>query len=164
MIVIALGSSLPSRAGTPRQTLDAALDALANNAIVPVKVSRKFESPAWPDPNEPKYTNAVVLVKTDRSPRQLMEILHEIEISFGRKRGIANAPRTLDLDLIDYEGKLEVGPPALPHPRMESRAFVLLPLADVAPSWVHPRGGAMLRDLISQLPPDDRAQTVPLEA
>lgn len=89
-----------------------------------------------------------------------MDILHEVERSFGRKRGILNAPRTLDLDLIDYDGRVERGPPVLPHPRVQDRAFVLLPLADVAPAWVHPVTRLSLRQLIDQLPQKDREATV----
>ncbi len=68
-------------------------------------------------------------------------LLHELEGSFGRKRSEPNAPRTLDLDILDYHGRIEQGPPQLPHPRMEGRAFVLLPLRDVAPDWRHPVSG-----------------------
>ncbi len=74
------------------------------------------------------------------------------ETSFGRKRSIKNAPRTLDLDLIDYDGRVEEGPPVLPHPAMESRAFVLVPLAEAAPGWRHPVSGETVEDLIATLP------------
>lgn len=92
-----------------------------------------------------------------------MRVLHDVEISFGRERGILNAARTLDLDLLDYEGRCEPGPPILPHPRLEGRAFVLLPLADVVPEWRHPGSGSRLRELIDALPAADRAATIPLD-
>jgi 2-amino-4-hydroxy-6-hydroxymethyldihydropteridine diphosphokinase len=92
------------------------------------------------------------------SPAALLTLLHEVEASFGRKRAEPNAPRTLDLDILDYEGRVEQGPPVLPHPRMAGRAFVLLPLRDVAPDWRHPVSGQSISDLISALPPTDIAR------
>lgn len=85
-----------------------------------------------------------------------MELLHETEDLFGRTRGTRNAPRTLDLDLIDYDGRIESGPPELPHPRLAERAFVLVPLQDVAPSWRHPASGKLIAELLSALAPDKK--------
>jgi len=82
-----------------------------------------------------------IRVATAHSPAELMEILHKIESAYGRTRSAKNAPRTLDLDLIDYHGRVEEGPPVLPHPRMAERGFVLIPLADIAPEWRHPATG-----------------------
>jgi 2-amino-4-hydroxy-6-hydroxymethyldihydropteridine diphosphokinase len=82
--------------------------------------------------------------------------LHQVETSFGRRRAAKNAPRTLDLDLLDYDGRVEAGPPTLPHPRLGERAFVLFPLADVAPEWRHPASGLTVRELISALPASAR--------
>jgi 2-amino-4-hydroxy-6-hydroxymethyldihydropteridine diphosphokinase len=80
-------------------------------------------------------------------------VLHQTEGAFGRWRTTPNAPRTLDLDLLDYDGRVQQGPPQLPHPRMETRAFVLFPLRDVAPDWRHPISGLGLTQLIAKLPP-----------
>jgi 2-amino-4-hydroxy-6-hydroxymethyldihydropteridine diphosphokinase len=80
--------------------------------------------------------------------------LHEVEAALGRRRGAPNAARTLDLDLIDYDGRVEAGPPILPHPRLETRGFVLLPLAEVAPGWRHPVSGRTVGDLIATLESD----------
>ena len=85
-----------------------------------------------------------------------MARLHAVERKFGRVRGARNAPRTLDLDLLDYNGRIEGGPPVLPHPWIETRAFVLVPLADVAPSWKHPVSGRDVRALIAALPEQER--------
>ena len=89
--------------------------------------------------------------------------LHELEATFGRRRGQRNAARTLDLDLLDYRGRIsEPGErPELPHPRLAGRAFVLLPLAEVAPGWRHPVSGQRIEALIADLPLDQRAE--PLE-
>ena len=152
VILIALGSNLPSRAGSSRETLRAALSKLAQNGVVPLQVSAFYATPAWPDPADPSYVNAVACVKTSLAPDALMARLHDVERNFGRARGARNAPRTLDLDLLDYDGRIESGPPVLPHPRIAQRAFVLVPLADVAPLWKHPVSGRTVRALIAALP------------
>ena len=157
MILIALGASLPSHAGAPEQTLRASLAALSEKGIAVISASRIFQTPAWPDPHDPPFVNAMLRVTTELSPKALMETLHGIEAVFGRSRGAANAPRTLDLDLIDYNGRIEDGALVLPHPRAAVRGFVLLPLADVAPDWRHPVSGRPVQDLIAALPEGERA-------
>jgi 2-amino-4-hydroxy-6-hydroxymethyldihydropteridine diphosphokinase len=152
MISIALGANLPSPAGAPRDTLLAALATLAENGVDIEAVSPFYATPAWPDPRDPTFVNAAALVETQLSPRALMDLLHEVETHFGRKRSAKNAPRTLDLDLLDYRGRVEEGPPVLPHPRMAERAFVLVPLADIAPQWRHPASGREIAALIAGLP------------
>src|SRR5262249_28385470 len=97
--------------------------------------------------------NAVVRVRTDLPPEDLLQILHGIESQFGRERSERNAPRTLDLDLIDYAGRMQGGELQLPHPRAHERGFVLLPLKDVAPDWRHPILGKTVSELIEALPP-----------
>ena len=155
MILIALGANLPSPAGKPADTLNAALADFAVRSITIEKRSGFYRSAAWPNPNDPPFINAVASVRTDLSPQDLLSALHGLESSFGRKRTEPNAPRTLDLDILDYDGRVEQGPPVLPHPRMETRAFVLLPLRDVAPDWRHPVSGRSISELISALPPTD---------
>ncbi|MGC9954571.1 MAG: 2-amino-4-hydroxy-6-hydroxymethyldihydropteridine diphosphokinase [Rhizomicrobium sp.] len=162
MIVIALGANLDSPVGPPARTIATALGALARNGAKIEAVSAFFTTPAWPDPSDPPYVNAVVRVDTAHSPALLMEILHKIESAFGRTRNGKNAPRTLDLDLIDYEGRVEEGPPILPHPRVAERAFVLIPLADVAPDWRHPVTGRSVAQLIAALPEESRIGVVRL--
>ncbi len=155
MILIALGANLPSSAGKPADTLSVALAGFPSRSITIEKRSGFYRSSAWPDPSDPPFVNAVAAVRTNLSPSALLHALHELERSFGRKRGEPNAPRTLDLDLIDYDGRIEEGPPVLPHPRLEGRAFVLLPLRDVAPDWRHPVSGRTISGLIAALPPTD---------
>lgn len=156
MILIALGANLPSRVGAPAQTLRAALAELAERGAPPAAVSRFFETQAWPDPCEPRFVNAVARVETKLDADELLELLHAVEHAFGRRRAARNAPRTLDLDLLDYEGRIQAGPPQLPHPRLETRGFVLLPLADVAPHWRHPKSGRTIAELVAALPDAER--------
>jgi 2-amino-4-hydroxy-6-hydroxymethyldihydropteridine diphosphokinase len=157
MILIALGSNLPSRVGTPSDTLRAALAELARKDVRVVAVSSFYKTPAWPDPSDPSFVNAVARIEAKLPPQSLIACLHEIERAFGRERGSRNAPRTLDLDLLDYDGRIEGGPPVLPHPRIASRGFVLVPLRDVAPDWKHPVSGLSVDALVAALPPNERA-------
>jgi 2-amino-4-hydroxy-6-hydroxymethyldihydropteridine diphosphokinase len=131
----------------------AALRELARRGITIEKQSGFYRNPAWPDPRDPPFINAVARVNTELSPEALLALLHQVEVEFGRTRHIPNAPRTLDLDLLDYNGFIQRGPPSLPHPRMKERAFVLVPLKDVAPDWRHPVSARSVSDLIAALPP-----------
>lgn len=157
MIVIALGSNLRSSAGSPAETLAAALKALSKTGVRIIGVSSFYATPAWPDPYDPPFVNAAARVETKLAPGALMKLLHKIENDFGRTRCAKNAPRTLDLDLIDYSGRVDEGPPVLPHPRIAERAFVLIPLAEVAPGWRHPVSGLSVEKLIAAIPAGERA-------
>ena len=156
MILIALGSNLPSHAGNSSETLRAALTHLEANGVTPVEVSRFYNTPAWPDPADPPFVNAVARVMTELSPSELIARLHHTETAFGRVRDTRNAPRTLDLDIIDFNGRAEQGPPVLPHPRMQTRAFVLIPLRNVAPDWRHPVSGRSIDELLAAIPAAER--------
>ena len=153
MILIALGANVPSPAGQPADTLLAALRELGQRGITVEKQSGFYKNPAWPDPRDPPFINAVARVQTELPPAALLALLHEVETQFGRTRHVPNAPRTLDLDLLDYDGAVQSGPLSLPHPRMQDRAFVLVPLRDVAPDWSHPVTGDTVSELIAALPP-----------
>jgi 2-amino-4-hydroxy-6-hydroxymethyldihydropteridine diphosphokinase len=170
-ILIGLGGNLPSAAGAPAATLEAAVARLAWAGIVTLRRSRWFVSAPVPPSDQPWFVNGVVAVATALEPGALLAALHGIEALFGRIRGVPNAARTLDLDLLAY-GDLVMPPagagatgaaggPILPHPRLAERAFVLLPLADVAPSWHHPVSGRPLAALIDALDPAQTAR--PLE-
>ena len=153
MILIALGANLPSAKGTPKDTLRAALASLGARGITVERQSGFYQSEAWPDPTDPPFINAVASVRTKLSPAELLRALHEIEAEFGRKPGPRNSPRPLDLDIIDYEGRIEHGDPELPHPRMGTRAFVLVPLREITPGWRHPVSGRTVAELIADLRP-----------
>jgi len=162
VILLALGANIPSMVGEPYVTLTSALDAMTAQNIRVVKVSPFYTTPAWPDPKDPAFLNAVASVETTLDPSALLTILHDIEAQFGRQRLASNAPRSLDIDLLDFHGMRQTDWPILPHPRMRERAFVLVPLAEVAPDWCHPETGERLVDLLDALPLSDRRSVVPL--
>ena len=155
MILIALGANLSSPAGLPEATFRAAAAALEEHGDIRLTHwSRIYRSPAWPDPADPEFRNAAAALETALKPAALLERLHEVEARFGRQRDVAaaNAPRSLDLDLLDYDGQVGGGFPLLPHPRIHERAFVLLPLQDIAPQWRHPISGLSVQTMIADLP------------
>ena len=155
MIYVALGANLPSEAGPPARTLVAAMEALDAAGLRVAARSHIYESPPWPPSDQPWYANAVVRLETRLDPEALLARLHAVERAFGRVRSVPNAPRALDLDLIDHDGTVRgEGAPLLPHPRMTTRAFVLLPLAELAPDWRHPADGTPISVLIGRLPAD----------
>jgi 2-amino-4-hydroxy-6-hydroxymethyldihydropteridine diphosphokinase len=141
-VVVALGSNLAFEGAPPERVLEAALGCFPEEGLELVKRSGWWRSAAWPDPSGPPFLNGVAMVRTDLGPRHVLEALLRIERRFGRDRGQANAPRTLDLDLIAY-GRAAVDEPglALPHPRAADRRFVMGPLAEIAPGWRHPALG-----------------------
>jgi 2-amino-4-hydroxy-6-hydroxymethyldihydropteridine diphosphokinase len=154
-ILVGVGANLPSaRFGAPLHTVEAALAALSHAGIEVMARSRWFESAPVPLSDQPWYVNGVVAVASELAPRALLDRLHGIEAEFGRVRGERNAARILDLDLLAHGTSVlaEEGGLILPHPRLAERAFVLLPLADVAPDWRHPATGLDLSQMLANLP------------
>lgn len=122
--------------------MEAAVFALPRAGLRVVRRSGWWRSAAWPDPGAPAYLNGVVLVETELSPREVLDAALSLEARFGRRRSIPNAARTLDIDLIAH-GRRVVDEPGLvlPHPRAHQRRFVMGPLAEIAPDWIHPTLG-----------------------
>lgn len=150
MILIAFGANQPSVLGPPAETLREALRLLDAAGVELRAMSRLYASPAWPDPSDPPFANAVFAVETALSPAALLAVLHDVEARLGRQRRALNAPRPIDLDLVDYHGRVQDGPdgPVLPHPRAHERAFVLAPLREIAPDWRHPVSGRSVQTLL----------------
>jgi 2-amino-4-hydroxy-6-hydroxymethyldihydropteridine diphosphokinase len=150
---IALGANLPSPAGSPRETLDAAIQRLSELGEMLAQSSYYSTDPVG-YADQPTFLNAAVVLQTALDPHALLDRLLELERSFGRDRshGIANGPRTLDLDLILYgDVVLSTQNLQLPHPRMAQRAFVLTPLAEIAPDRIHPQLHKSMSQLLQDL-------------
>ena len=162
-VLIAVGANLPSGEKSPLETCIAALDALEDRAVRVISRSRWYQTAPVPLSSQPWFINGVVAGDSQLDPAALLKTLHDVENLFGRERAGPAAARSLDLDLLDYRGTLADGvpPPELPHPRLADRAFVLLPMADVAPGWIHPRSGQGIAALIEALNPGQIAE--PLE-
>lgn len=159
MILVGVGANLPGPDGSmPRATCEAAAATLqALPGLRLACLSGWWESaPVPPMPGAPWFVNGVARLEGGIDPATLLAALHGIEAAHHRQRPYPNAPRTLDLDLLDCNGTVSDTPALrLPHPRLASRAFVLRPLAEVAPEWRHPVTGAGLPELLAALPPQE---------
>jgi 2-amino-4-hydroxy-6-hydroxymethyldihydropteridine diphosphokinase len=145
---IALGGNL----GEVREAMKRALD-LLRVELGELRVSSLYRSPPQGGPKQPDYLNAVAVGLAAGRPEGLLARLLEIEAAEGRARGERNQARTLDLDLLAFgECMLDAPGLTLPHPRMHERAFVLLPLAEVAPEWRHPGLGRTAAELAETVP------------
>lgn len=147
-VIVALGCNDKGAWADCREALEAALARFRCEGVDIVARSAWWSSAAWPDPTDPPFLNGVVLVRTELDAHALMAALGRIEDAFGRQRSVANAPRTLDLDLIAY-GRLsgDLDGLILPHPRAAQRLFVMGPLAEIAPDWIEPVSGMTARVL-----------------
>ena len=156
MILIGIGANLPAPGfSSPREGCEAALLAMTAEGLPVIARSGWYRTAPVPISDQPWFVNAVAAIDAGgRTPVQVMAILHDVERAFGRVRGVRNAARTMDLDLLDFDGRIAEAndPVILPHPRMDERAFVLLPLAEIAPQWRHPVSGRSVSDLIAALP------------
>jgi len=152
---IAIGSNL----GNKKLNIELAKFKLHNNSIKIVQSSSNYETDSWPDSTKPKFINVVVKIKTMLSPEDLLNVCNKIELELGRKRFKKNEPRTCDIDIIDYDQKIiksnNTNKLNLPHPCIEQRNFVLLPLFEISKNWKHPVKKANIAKLISFLKEED---------
>lgn len=181
--LVALGSNLNHPSGGPEATLNAAVASLTRSLRNGIFLSAFYQTPAFPVGSGPDFVNAALRLDWAGDAQSLLDLLHEIEAEFGRDRQVRWSPRTLDLDLlafgdsvlpdqdthaywrgIDQDTARTTAPPELivPHPRLSERAFVLVPLADIAPDWRHPVTGKTVSDMLAELPAEDIAAIKPL--
>ena len=150
---IALGSNLTSAVGDPEDTLIAAIDAIDSIPATTVEAESSMYQTAAVGPPQPDYVNACVIVSTMATAPQLMQTLLNIEQQFDRVRTERWGPRTFDLDLLLFDDVVLNDPLVqIPHPRMAERAFVLMPLAEIVPQWVHPVLGETIQVLAQKVP------------
>jgi 2-amino-4-hydroxy-6-hydroxymethyldihydropteridine diphosphokinase len=183
--LVAFGANLPFEGEPPATTIQRASKALAKEGLSVLAFSRLFATPCFPAGAGPDYVNAaaVLQVGSEDDATSVLQKLHRLEAQFGRKRDQRWGMRTLDIDLLalgdsvfpdaatqEFWRKLPAETQAretpdqliLPHPRLQDRAFVLIPLADVAPDWVHPATGLTVRQMLQALPTVDRDAVKPL--
>ena len=180
-LLIALGGNLNSPVGAPAATLRSALSQLTQNGAVIRSVSTFYHTPAFPKGSGPDYVNAVAKISAYWSPAEALDQLHQIEAQMARERDQRWGQRTLDLDILAYDDvvlpdretydawrnlppEVQIGRTPeqliLPHPRMQDRAFVLVPLADVAPDWVHPVLQRSVIQMLEALPEAEKAEII----
>jgi 2-amino-4-hydroxy-6-hydroxymethyldihydropteridine diphosphokinase len=157
VILIGIGSNLAAPPfAAPQDTVSAAVAQLPELGITVARRSRWYLSQPIPPSDQPWYVNGVAAVETPLAPAELLALLLALEARFGRRRSARNAARTLDLDLLDYDGRqCRSEGLTLPHPRLHERRFVLAPLAEIAPDWRHSRLAMSARELLARLPPGD---------
>ena len=153
MIYIGIGSNLNGKNNeTPLQNCKKALEELKKEVNI-CKISSWYKSEPIPVSNQSWYINGVVEISTNKSSIDLLEFILNIEEFFGRVRKKKNEARILDLDIIDYKKKIlyKKNKLIIPHPRMHERSFVLQPLQELNPKWIHPIKKKGLKELISNL-------------
>lgn len=183
--LVAFGANLPFEGEPPEATIRKAVSALGQEGLSVPRVSRFYATPCFPAGSGPDYVNAAAVLSVPEGidATSLLSRLHAVEARFGRIREKRWGMRTLDVDLLALgdsvlpdaatqdrwrdlpaEAQVRTVPEQLilPHPRLQDRAFVLVPLADVAPDWVHPRTGRTVAEMLASLPQADRDAVKPL--
>ncbi|WAC48779.1 2-amino-4-hydroxy-6-hydroxymethyldihydropteridine diphosphokinase [Asticcacaulis sp. SL142] len=156
-IYIAYGANLPGRHGNPSQDLAHVVKRLRALSVNVEQASKLWRSKAWPNPDDPPFHNAVFRVSTDYLPYDLLQLLHGLEVEAGRIRSaelgeLKNSPRVLDLDLIAFRNLVvDDSNMILPHPRAHERGFVMGPLAEIDPDWMHPVLKQTARELAAKV-------------
>ncbi len=181
--LIAVGSNKAFAKSDVRESLIEAFDLILKRGGSITAKSRFFRTPAFPAGAGPDFVNAAISVEWDGTADALLTFLHEIEAAFGRERRTRWAERTLDLDVIAFgdivlpdlqtyrrwrdaplDQQMTTAPEQmiLPHPRVQDRAFVLVPLKDIAPNWIHPVTGQTIDALLDELPQAEKDSVIPL--
>jgi len=153
VVYLAIGSNL----GFRKKNIEITKSYLLQNNLHFISVSNYYETPSWPDPQNPKFLNIVLKVKCYLNPLDLLNLCKNIEIKLGRSKSIKNAPRVCDLDIIDFDGMIlkKNNKINLPHKSMHKRNFVLFPLFEIQKKWLHPIKKIDVKTLISRLPNSD---------
>ncbi len=156
MIYLALGSNLSGRFASSAELVRTAIDHLPLTGAHVVKRAPLYISAPIGPAGQNDYINTVVSVRSVVSAHALLGRLHALEAAFGRERRVQWGARTLDIDILSYHNQCHRFGAHIPHPRLASRAFVLRPLADIAPDWRHPIDGTPIAELLAALPSASR--------
>lgn len=183
MHLLALGSNATAESSSNSGLVAQAMTAIKSAGVETLRSSRIFRTPAFPAGNGPDFANACVAVTTEMTAAEMLALCHRIEAEMGRVRDKRWGQRVIDIDLLatdqqvlpdrdtvtrwmdlplDEQMRVAPGELLLPHPRLHERAFVLVPLADIAPDWVHPLTGASVRAMLEALDPALRAEVEPI--
>ncbi len=147
IVYLAFGSNLGNRLANLRQALR-----FLSPAVKVEACSAVYETPPWGILDQPAFYNQVVRATTELSPHALLTYLKQIEQKMGRIETIRNGPRLIDIDILFYDDlELETPQLGIPHPRMEGRAFVWVPLAEIAPNLIHPKLGKTATQVVGEL-------------
>ena len=180
---IALGGNESGPLGSPSDAQDKAVEMLGANGVRIVARSRFYQTPAFPAGSGPDYVNSAASFQTELTPDALIAAIHRVEADLGRVRQGRWGSRSIDIDLLSADA--HVRPSAevwrhwhdlpldrqrveapddliLPHPRLHERAFVLVPLAEIAPTWRHPVLGLAVSEMLAALPDHEKAAILPL--
>ena len=168
MIILSLGSNLSSSYGDRFFNLDLALSYLNHYEIRITKQSSYFESPSYPNINNPKFINIVISVESDLDPVNFASVIIFIENKLERVRNKKNDPRTCDIDIIDFDRKVinfkyKNSDFSVPHKQLSYRNFVLYPLREILPKWTHPETNEQVGDLIKKLDTEDKKSILKVE-
>lgn len=182
-VLVALGANMAGQKDSPIGQLRAAMEAIDEAGLTVRRKSRLFKTPCFPPGSGPDFVNAVVLCESNLAPEMILQTLHAIENKSGRKRVKRWEARILDLDLlavgdlvlpdtqafeqwagIALEEQMTNAPDELilPHPRLQERAFVLVPLMDIVPDWRHPVLGLSVTEMVARLDPSELCDIVPV--
>ena len=164
MIHLNLGSNLISKYGSRFDNISIAIKLIIESKIKIKKISNFYETPSYPNRNFPKFLNIGIAVNFNEDPLDLLKTLHLIEKKIGRKHGIKNDPRVIDIDIIDFNGKIKNSKNIrLPHPLSHARNFVLYPILEIDPKWSHPIFKKNVRFLINKLSQKSRIEITRLK-
>lgn len=184
VVVLAIGGNQPSNKGNPAKTVAWAIQILSDRVGSPIRKSRLFLTPAFPAGAGPDYVNAAISFLSPTSASEVLDMCHAVEADAARTRVVRWGQRTLDIDLVacgdevapdhatyrvwrdlPLDRQIQSAPDQLilPHPRLQDRSFVLVPMMDVAPDWVHPVSGLTTAQMLAARPDAEKASIVPLE-
>tara|TARA_B100001093_G_scaffold318284_1_gene303630 strand:+ start:1242 stop:1754 length:513 start_codon:yes stop_codon:yes gene_type:complete len=150
-IYLGIGSNL----GNKKKNIEKAKFELIQNNIDILSSSNYYESLSWPNPKKPKFLNIVIKIRSILRPLDLLKKCKKIEKKLGRKKTAINSPRECDIDIIDFNKEKIIHNIILPHPRMHTRNFVLIPLFEIDKNWRHPITKNHIKKLILSLPKKD---------
>ena len=168
MIFLGIGSNLSSEYGDRFFNINLSMSYLDSYGIKIIKNSSFYETPSYPNTNDPKFINNVLEVETELPAEDLASVLIYIEEKLGRKRNKKNDPRTCDIDILDFNNRvfnftyngLDF---IVPHKQLKNRNCVLFPLKEICPNWIHPETKQNIDTLIKKLSEDDRKSILKIE-